>query len=919
MNRLFTLWNTRRAWLLAVLYASCVSWSGFGLEVSVADGTCRAREGDLRIARDSKGVVRLELNNRAKLAGPGQVFAALPGTPARILPLPLKTPLQSPAVLLAVVNVPALPGVFAMVAAAPPEISLPVRVRLAALGLGPGPLAGFEPATNRFLGPLRDEIVIERRVYGPVFVAARLDRPVVLAYSGCEQGEARVSGVAWLADRNVLTGKAALGAKHPMELRIFAPPAPIRWLAREMIVGPADTETDIMQTGPWVRAWTLQPPAGVATWRVRFERGKPRAPTSAGVRVEAAASSARRVRIQCYGTRGPLVVRRDDGVELPVSGGTAVDSHAPPGRKIVYTVYPVAWTSQPPKPLAAVKVTTPKLPPLPPRPDVYCADLKPKVWTSGWNGAPRRDLSIEDNPIRIRGETFEKGIGTHAVSEIVFPVLSNYRRFVAVVGVDDEKNDTPVGSVTFEVLADNKRLVKTPVLTPADERYPIDVALPKGTKTLRLIVGDGGNGNACDHADWANAGFIVEGEPTAEELLSLWVEDGFTPMFDGRSLGLWSGDATVWSVRAASVHGETKGAVAQPVFLAWNGAPMKNFLLKLRFRVLSGNAAVAVRTGTDAAYRILLAGGPDRVGALSSSEGTVLAAAGEFVELGERSTRRLGAVVPSDAFRKEGYSAPGQWASLAVRARGRHLAIEINGLTVTELVDLRSGGPTAGRVGLELIPGEKAVAEFKEIQVRPITAEFGAPVHLFNGRDLSGWTYSNPNQKNTWSVKDGVLDDTGKPAGYFRTARDFTNYVLRVQLRHLSRGNSGVLLRMVGKDKVWPRAIECQGLIGNLGDIWNIDKFPMKTDPQRTRGRHTVKAHRSNERPLGEWNQYDITLDGEDLEIRVNGLLQNVARDCWETPGKICLQAEGAHMQFRHITLIPIARTSQPRRPEPKP
>jgi hypothetical protein len=66
--------------------------------------------------------------------------------------------------------------------------------------------------------------------------------------------------------------------------------------------------------------------------------------------------------------------------------------------------------------------------------------------------------------------------------------------------------------------------------------------------------------------------------------------------------------------------------------------------------------------------------------------------------------------------------------------------------------------------------------------------------------------------------------------------------------------------------------------------------------------------HESNEKPLGEWNRYVITLDGKGLEIKVNGLVQNTASDCWETPGKICLQSEGSKKQFRNIVLIPIER-----------
>ena len=80
----------------------------------------------------------------------------------------------------------------------------------------------------------------------------------------------------------------------------------------------------------------------------------------------------------------------------------------------------------------------------------------------------------------------------------------------------------------------------------------------------------------------------------------------------------------------------------------------------------------------------------------------------------------------------------------------------------------------------------------------------------------------------------------------------------------------------------------------------------MTTDPDRTNGRHTVKAHPSNEKPLGEWNRYRILLDGENLTLEVNGLVQNEAIDCAVLSGPIALQAEGAWIEFRKVELRPI-------------
>jgi hypothetical protein len=184
-------------------------------------------------------------------------------------------------------------------------------------------------------------------------------------------------------------------------------------------------------------------------------------------------------------------------------------------------------------------------------------------------------------------------------------------------------------------------------------------------------------------------------------------------------------------------------------------------------------------------------------------------------------------------------------------------------------------------------------------------------VKIWNGKDLSGWVWvprsGDSKIGDVWSVVDGNLRCKGQPAGYIRTEQDFTSYVLRLQVRHLKPGNGGVLLRVVGPDKVWPKSIEAQGQAGALGDIWNIDQFPMEVDASRTKGRHTAREKPDvKEKPIGEWNDYEITLDGGDLTLKVNGTVQNTAKNCEIVAGKIALQSEGSEYEFRNIELEPL-------------
>jgi hypothetical protein len=252
------------------------------------------------------------------------------------------------------------------------------------------------------------------------------------------------------------------------------------------------------------------------------------------------------------------------------------------------------------------------------------------------------------------------------------------------------------------------------------------------------------------------------------------------------------------------------------------------------------------------------------------------------------------------------------WNEYTIIARGNHLLHYLNGYPMVEMVDNDPKDRSMeGLLALQIHAGPPMVVEFKDIRMKQLKANYGEAIRLFNGQSLDGWAPSSDAQKDTWSVKDGVLSCTGKPAGYLRTQADYTNYVLRMQLRHLKPGNGGVLLRLVGPDKVWPRSIEAQGATGSIGDILTIDGFPLKAPPERTSGRHTRKAHPSNEKPVGEWNEYELTMDGGNLELKVNGLVQNTATDCLETPGKIALQSEGVPIEFRNIVLVPIVKAVQ--------
>jgi len=127
--------------------------------------------------------------------------------------------------------------------------------------------------------------------------------------------------------------------------------------------------------------------------------------------------------------------------------------------------------------------------------------------TQGW-GTAQTNRSVREEPLSIGGRKFERGVGTHATSAARIELGRGSERFVAFVGVDDNANGA--ASITFKVFADGRTLWQSGVMKPSDPAKPVDIDL-RGVKTLLLQVGDAGDGISFDHANWADAHFIVNG------------------------------------------------------------------------------------------------------------------------------------------------------------------------------------------------------------------------------------------------------------------------------------------------------------------------------------------------------------------------------------------------------------------------
>ena len=182
---------------------------------------------------------------------------------------------------------------------------------------------------------------------------------------------------------------------------------------------------------------------------------------------------------------------------------------------------------------------------------------------------------------------------------------------------------------------------------------------------------------------------------------------------------------------------------------------------------------------------------------------------------------------------------------------------------------------------------------------------------LFNGKDFTGWDFFVPDKNldvtKVWTVQNRVVRCAGKPNGYMQTRNEYSDYKLHLEWRWVKKpSNSGVLVHKTGPDKLWPKSIECQLQAGNAGDFWLIGGTEVNVNGKRMggiagRNIHVPKKEKSNEKPIGQWNSYDIYCRGDTVKCYVNGLLQNEGTNASETKGRICLQSEGAPIEFKNI------------------
>lgn len=205
---------------------------------------------------------------------------------------------------------------------------------------------------------------------------------------------------------------------------------------------------------------------------------------------------------------------------------------------------------------------------------VLLSSLNLREVLQGWGG-PQANRSVGGRPLQISGQKFETGLGTHARSVLWIDLKGGAQRFAAFVGIDDEVV-TPIvlrelrsayekgypeykevnGRVVFQIYGDGKLLWKSKVMQTGMPAERVDVSVA-GMQTMVLVASSMGEAVDYDHADWADAKFIVTGEkpetmaPPREEPFILTPKASPEPKINGAKVfGVRPGSPFLFTIAA---------------------------------------------------------------------------------------------------------------------------------------------------------------------------------------------------------------------------------------------------------------------------------------------------------------------------------------------------------------------------------
>ena len=176
------------------------------------------------------------------------------------------------------------------------------------------------------------------------------------------------------------------------------------------------------------------------------------------------------------------------------------------------------------------------------------------------------------------------------------------------------------------------------------------------------------------------------------------------------------------------------------------------------------------------------------------------------------------------------------------------------------------------------------------------------PVELFNGHDLAGWRVTVPNRAlSEWKAAGGTMKNGDGKAPDIASDQKFWNFDLHIEFRVANQSNSGVGLR--GRYEVQ--------IYGDHGE-------PVSKHSNGALYSRIAPAVNAT-LPPDAWQVFDIRFIGREVTVKLNGKTLINKKDVEgytamatdpneDQPGPITLQGDHGLVEFRKVTVTPLAR-----------
>jgi hypothetical protein len=220
----------------------------------------------------------------------------------------------------------------------------------------------------------------------------------------------------------------------------------------------------------------------------------------------------------------------------------------------------------------------------------------------------------------------------------------------------------------------------------------------------------------------------------------------------------------------------------------------------------------------------------------------------------------------------------GEWNQFRILMVGSRVSIWLNDQKVVDhailenYYDRKVPVPAKGPIQLQTHGGE---IRWRNVFIREIGAEEANKIlrshgargfqPAFNGRSFEGWA----GPLESYEIVQGAIRCKPGQGGTLYTAREYEDFVARLEFKLPAGGNNGLAIRYPGEgDTAYAGMCELQVLDDTAAKYANLD-------PRQFHGSAygMAAAHRGYQRPVGEWNFQEVRVEGSTIRVELNGTM----------------------------------------------